>query len=365
MLAKDLIATIEKIAPEYLADSWDNSGLQIGSRNRKVEKVLVSLDLDEKTMEKAIETSCDMVITHHPFFFKEMKCVETDSSRGRIVELAIKNNVTVYSAHTNLDVSSRGVNDLLAKKLNLRGACPIVKTHSDTLYKLAVYVPVEDADHVRATMAKAGAGSLGDYDSCSFTIRGMGRFKPGDGSDPHIGSQGKLEEVLEEKIEVVVGEAQKSEVIGAMMEVHPYEEVAYDVYRLENIGDSLGYGAVGSIDTVDLRSFSELAKQVLDCDYVKVYGNLDREISTVAVCGGSGASFIDAVSKRADVYLTGDIKYHDAQRAKEVGLALIDAGHFGTEKHVVKFLKDYLEEELEGKVSVESFTSDLSQHTLI
>lgn len=364
MLANDIMEAMEILAPEQLADSWDNTGLQIGSKFRKVQKILVSLDLEKNAVEKAIDESCDMIITHHPFFFGDIKRLSTDGTRGEIIKSVIKSDITVYSAHTNLDIARDGMNRILAEKLELSDVVPISPTYSEELYKVAVYVPKVDSERLRAVLGKAGAGNIGNYEYCSFTVEGMGRFSPIEGANPHIGRVGSLEEVIEEKIEVISEKRRLKKVIDAMKESHPYEEVAYDVYRLENEGEKYGYGGIGNLEKSEtLESFAKQTKEKLGCSEIKVYGDIGKRVEKVAFCGGSGASFIEKVAGLADVYVTGDIKYHDAQKAVELGLALIDGGHFGTEKHIIECISSFLKGRIGSEVEIIPFEYDFSEHT--
>lgn len=364
MLSNDVIKILNSLAPEHLADSWDNSGLQIGSRRKEVKKILVSLDFCREVLNKAIFEGFDMVVTHHPFFFGEIKNLSTDGVRGEMIRDTIKHDIVVYSAHTNIDVAKDGMNKLIAEKLGLGKTAPIAPTSTDSLYKLAVYVPKEDGEKLRTAAGDAGAGSLGNYDHCSFTLSGEGRFRPLEGSDPHIGSKDKLEVVEELKLEFVVEKSKLKYVLDAVLEAHPYEEVAYDIYRLENEVESMGYGGIGTIEREQsLIDFAKSAKEKLQCSEVRVYGDLEQKIKIVAFCGGSGASFIGSVAGKADVYVTGDIKYHDAQKAKEEGLALIDAGHFGTEHIIVDYLANFLREKTGLEVGISKH--DFSEHTTL
>lgn len=358
MLSKDVVKLMESLAPVHFAESWDNSGMQMGSNEKEVKKILISLDLNTLSVEKAVREKCDMIITHHPFFFGETKSLVTDGVRGNIIREIIKNDITVYSMHTNLDVAENGVSKVIGKKLGLENVSPLVKTYKDEMYKVTVYVPKEDANMLRETIGKAGGGKLGDYEYCSFSVTGEGRFKPLKGANPHIGEVGKAETVIEEKIEFIVLKSGLKKVISAMIKAHPYEEVGYDVFPLTNGGVDYGYGGFACLsESLTLLELGEIVKKSLELEDVRVYGELESKVSSVSFCGGSGASFIREASKVSDVYITGDVKYHDAQRAKEEGLFLIDAGHFGMEKHIVESLKDFFEKstDLDIVTSTENF----------
>ena len=354
MKAKKVINTLNRLAPPFLIDSWDNSGLQIGSTEKQVEKILISLDLSENTLKKAVEEQVDMIVTHHPFLFGKLKRISLDDAKGKMIRDIIKNDIIVFSMHTNLDMCEGGVNDILCEKLGIEIKKPLSKFITDRLYKISVFVPLDYSEQVREALGASGAGFIGNYSHCTFSSNGTGRFLPTEHTNPFIGITGKLEEVKEEKIETIVDEHRLQTVIAAMIKAHPYEEVAYDIYPLDNKGNVYGYGRVGNLSkTMTLREFSEVVNDNLGCSDLRIYGDLDKAIKKVAVCGGSGASFIkDACRENVDVYVTGDIKYHDAQQALELGVAVIDAGHFETEKPCIDSLKKYLTEHTDLDISI-------------
>lgn len=344
MKASRVIEILNELAPSFLMDSWDNSGLQIGSRECEIKKILVSLDLSKHSLDLAIKENVDMIITHHPFIFEKLKNIELDDRQGKMIEKIIKNDIVVFSMHTNLDICDGGVNDVLSSALGIENLTPLSSFKRDKLYKLSVFVPTDKIDTVKDALGRSGAGFIGDYSHCTFSTQGIGEFLPHDNTNPFIGTSGVLERVEEEKIETIVDEHKLQTVIREMIKAHPYEEVAYDIYPLENKGKLYGYGRVGTLrEPITLRVFSEFTSNTLSCESLKTFGDLNKEISRVAVCGGSGACFIeDALREKADVFVTGDIKYHDAQKALELGLSLIDAGHYETEKPSIYTLRDYL-----------------------
>lgn len=344
MLTRDVIDSLNELADLKLMDDWDNSGLQIGRCDKAVAKVLLALDLTEEVSEKAVSENFDMIVTHHPFFFSTQKSIVLEGYRGRIISEIIKNDITVFSAHTNLDLSSNGVNDVLCEKLGISGADSLTVSREDKLCKIAVYTPIDYSDMLRESVGTAGFGRIGNYTHCSFSAKGEGRFNPVEGAEPFIGRTGQIEVVEEEKIEFLVYECEVAAALELIKKVHPYEEVAYDVYPVENTGRIYGYGRIGEIESpVNLCEFAKRVKESLGCPDVRVYGDMEAEIKRVALCGGSGSSFIkDAKKRGADVYITGDIKHHDAQVAMELGIRLIDATHFHMEKHVLEHLRNYL-----------------------
>ncbi|WP_205617948.1 Nif3-like dinuclear metal center hexameric protein [Caldisalinibacter kiritimatiensis] len=343
-----------KLAPPYLIDSWDNSGLQIGRENKEVKTILLALDLTPNVIKQAVSNNVNMIITHHPMLFKKIGSITTNDVKGKMIYDIINNDMVVFSAHTNLDVCENGVNDVLAQKLGLLNTEVLRKSYEEKLYKLTVYVPKGHADKVRRAITEAGGGWIGNYSHCTYNLNGIGTFMARENTNPFIGEQNRIEEVEEIRIETIVKHSILDTVINAMIDAHPYEEVAYDVYPLINRGIEYGYGRVGNLEKeTDLKTFVELVKTEFKCDSVRIYGDLNKKIKRVAVCGGSGGDFIaDAKRKRADVYITADIKYHDAQLMQELDIALIDANHYDTEKVILPYLKEYLQNNLDSKVKI-------------
>lgn len=360
MISKDIIDAINELAPLYLQEKWDNSGLQIGSYKRQIKSILLVIDLNQYVIKEAIDNEIDMIITHHPLFFKDLKNINEDTYKGKMIYELIKNDIVVYSAHTNLDSTIGGVSDALAKVLNIQNIKVLKKEHIEKLYKLVVYVPSEYSDKVREVITNEGAGWIGNYSHCTFNTEGIGTFMPRENTKPFIGEYEKLENVKEVRIETIVKQYSLNKVLKEMIKAHPYEEVSYDIYPLENEGKVYGLGRIGELEEeITLEKFSKVVKKALNCDNIRVYGNINKTIKKVAVCGGSGSSFIkDAFKNNADVYITGDIKHHDAQEALEFGICLIDANHYHTEKVILKELKNTLE----NKFCEEELRIKISQH---
>jgi dinuclear metal center YbgI/SA1388 family protein len=332
-----IIDIIEKLAPKRLALEWDNPGLMIGDFAKRIDKIMVTLTLEEQALDYAVKNRVDMVITHHPLFFKPVKSLRLDLPLGKLVRKVLQNDITVYSAHTNLDVAFDGVNDILANILELKSVRILKKTMEETYKKLVVFVPRNHAVSVRNAIGNAGGGFIGNYSHCTFSVQGEGSFKPHEGSSPFIGEVGKLETVDEVRIETIVHESLLKKVISAMLKAHPYEEVAYDIYPLSNEGKTYGMGRIGYLGSpMKLCNFCNVVKQKLKAKHIRVVGDLTKEISKVALCGGAGGDLISSAAfSGADVIVTGDVKYHDAIEAKAAGIAVIDAGHFYTENPIV------------------------------
>lgn len=324
----EVIQLFEQFSPKGLAMEGDKIGLQIGRLNQKVERIMIALDVLEEVIDEAIEKKVQLIIAHHPPIFRPLKNINTDTTQGRMIEKLLKHDISVYAAHTNLDVAKGGVNDLLAEALGLEKTEVLVPTYDTKLKKLVVFVPSSHEEEIRQVLGKAGAGSIGNYSHCTFTAEGTGRFMPGEQTNPFIGQTGKLEAVDEVRIETIVPEAILKKAVTAMLKAHPYEEVAYDVYPLDNKGETLGLGRIGTINEMTLAAFAERVKSAFEVDRVRVVGDLTSIVRKVAVLGGDGNKyFTQAKFKGADVYVTGDIYYHTAHDAMMLGLNMIDPGH--------------------------------------
>lgn len=344
---RELITTLEQLAPKHLAEDWDNIGLLIGSPEQTIHKIIVTLDVHKTVVSQAIALGADMIIAHHPVLFKGITTIRTDLPLGSMLFDLIKEGIAVYAAHTNLDSAPGGVNDILAQKFELKDSKPLTTVYQEKLYKLVVFVPESHVEKVRIAMTEAGAGHVGNYSHCTFQTKGVGTFLPLAATTPFIGTEGKLEFVDESRIETIVPAGVRSRVINAMLEAHPYEEVAYDEFLLLNQGSRSGLGRIGRlVEPIYLRDFINQVKRILKVDSVKAAGSANTLIRQVAVCGGSGAGLIkNAIKSGADVLVTGDIKYHEAQQAIAEGLAIIDAGHFATEQPLIQCVAAYLNEQ--------------------
>ncbi|MDN4495352.1 Nif3-like dinuclear metal center hexameric protein [Ureibacillus aquaedulcis] len=359
----EIIQLFESWSPKKLA-CMDNDpiGLAIGTLNKEVSKVLVTLDVNGQVADEAIAKGCELIIAHHPPIFRKLSNLRTDTPAGKLYEKLIKNDIAVYAAHTNLDVAEGGVNDLLADALQLENRQILEKTYHENLMKLAVFVPDEYAENVRLALAKAGAGAIGNYEGCSFSTNGQGRFRPLEGADPFIGDIGEMEKTDEEKIEVVFMQSIKNKVLKAMLNAHPYEEPAYDLYTLAVETNEMGLGRVGRLkEPMTLEQFAMYVKTQLDVPKVRVVGDTKKQISKVAIVGGDGNKYIHAAKRSgADVFVTGDISFHIAQDAESIGLSIVDPGH-----HVEKVMIDGVAKKMEqlcskAKLSVQFIQSEIN-----
>lgn len=357
MNGQHIIQLFEEFSPKRLALEGDKIGLQVGSLNKPVKKVMIALDVLEEVVDEAIAENVDLMIAHHPLIYRPLTSINTETTYGKIIEKLITHQITVYAAHTNLDVASGGVNDLLADALQLTKIDVLVPTVETPLKKLIVFVPEENAESVRTALGDAGAGAIGNYSHCSFTSRGIGSFRPGEGSDPHIGEHGKQEFVDEVKIESIFPETIEKRVIQAMLRAHPYEEVAYDLYTLDNKSQNqLGLGKIGYLpNEMTLEEFAEHVKRSLQVNNVRVTGDLNEKVKKVAVLGGDGNKYISsAIRQGADVYVTGDVYYHVAHDAMMAGLNVVDPGH-----NVEKIMKDGVKRMLEQKITEKGYDVEI------
>jgi dinuclear metal center YbgI/SA1388 family protein len=339
----EVVKLMEALAPKELAMEGDKIGLQVGSLNKPIKRVMVTLDLLENVVDEAIEKGVDLIISHHAFIYRPLKTVNTNQEKGRILEKLLKNDISVFVAHTNLDIALGGVNDMLFDVLGLQDRKVLVELGKEKLYKLVVFVPENHQEDIREAVASNGAGHIGNYSHCTFQTSGLGTFKPLEGTNPFIGSQGELEKVAEVRLETIVPESSLNSVVQAIIQAHPYEEVAYDVYPLKIQGNPYGLGRMGELDKpYTLKEFVEHVKELLEVPMVRVVGDLNKKIQTVGVIGGDGNNYIyDAKRRGCDVLITGDVYYHTAHDALGIGLNLIDPGH-NVEKVVIKGLQTYL-----------------------
>ena len=336
---QDIAGLLNGLYPAYLAEDWDNVGLQLGDAEACVDRVLICLDAEEQAIARAEEVGAQLVISHHPLIYRPLKKIVPGDEAGRTIFRALRGGIAVLSLHTNLDRARDGLNDWLAAALDLQQPVPLEQTVGDLL-KLAVFVPLGYEEQVREALFSAGAGVVGDYDRVSFQSPGRGGFRCGAGTNPHIGTPGEREEVEELRIETLVPAALSGKVVAKLLKAHPYEEVAFDLYPLANRRNDVGLGRIGRLpEPLALEEFAARVKRTLGLPGVRLAGRCKGLVEKVAVCGGSGVSlFTEALRQGADCLVTGDVKYHDAQRARAEGLALIDAGHFGTEILMVQQL---------------------------
>lgn len=346
----DVFQAMERWAPKSLAYDWDNVGLQVGSFSNPVKKIMTTLDVLEPVVDEAIDKQVDLIIAHHPILFKPLKQLNVDSMEGRIMQKLIRNGISVYASHTNLDIANGGVNDMLCDSIGITNADVLLEETTENLVKFSVNVPESYTEAVRDAIAAAGAGHIGEYSHCTFQTSGQGTFMPLEGTDPFIGEENALARVDEVKMETIAPETILDKLVQTVIEHHPYEEPAYDIYPLENEGDSYGIGRIGTLSTaMNVKEFCEHIKNVLDVPCVRVAGDLTKAVNTVAVLGGSGEKYMnEALKKGADAYITGDVTLHPAQDAWQKGIAVIDPGHH-VEKVMKQAVKAYLDQQFSQK----------------
>jgi len=338
----ELINILEELSPPQLQESYDNSGLLLGNINDEIKSVLISLDITENVVNEAIKTNCNVIVSHHPLIFKGLKKITGSNYIERILINAIKNNIAIYSCHTNIDKTNPGVNYALAQKLELENI-RVLSPEKNNLKKIVVFVPLSHANEVRNAIFKSGGGHIGNYDSCSYNLAGYGTFRGLDAANPFVGQKGEVHKEEEIRIETVVPSFYVNHVINEMIKAHPYEEVAYDIYNLDNENSKYGLGAVGILkNEVDETIFLNDLKKKLSLKYIKHSNLIGKKIKKVAVCGGSGADFLHlAIKSKADVFITGDTKYHNYFDVDNK-LLLIDCGHYETEVFILEVIYNYL-----------------------
>ncbi|MGY0692900.1 Nif3-like dinuclear metal center hexameric protein [Virgibacillus sp. FSP13] len=346
-----IFSILEQWAPKRLAYDWDNVGLQVGTYDKQVNKIMITLDVLESVVDEAIDKNVDLIIAHHPLLFKPIKQLNTNSVQGRIIQKLIQHDITVYAAHTNLDAANGGVNDMLCDVIGINERKVLLGSNTDKLVKFSVYVPHPQMEKVQQALHEGGAGHIGNYSHCTFQTEGQGTFKPLEGTTPFIGTKNEIAKVDEIKIETIVPEQRIDNVVKAVLHAHPYEEPAYDIYPLENKGETYGIGRIGWLTkSMGLTELCEHLKTVLDVPDLRVTGDLTSTISKVAVLGGSGEKYIHAAkAKGADAYITGDMTFHAAQDAWQMGLSVIDPGH-----HIEKVMKQSVKHHLEQQLNQQS-----------
>jgi len=345
-----IVGILEELAPKRLAESWDNVGLLVGDGSRKVKRVMVCLDVPEWVVEEAVSNGVDMIVAHHPMIFNGIKRVTADTATGRKIISLVKNDIALYCMHTNFDIVAGGLNDIFASELGFSSSAVLEETYREKLFKLVVYVPEGHEEEVIAAMCRAGAGFIGKYSSCTFRTRGIGTFEPREGAKPFIGKIGSLENVEEFRVETIVPEKLLGRVLKEMLKVHPYEEAAYDIYETKNEGQVMGLGRIAELEKeTTLSFFAGSVKKMLDTESVRYAGDPGRIIKRVALLNGSGSKYINAARfAGADVLVTGDTQHHGVLDALELGLCIVDAGHYATEKIMIKYIAGYLREKFQA-----------------
>ena len=342
---------LDGFAPRKLAESWDNVGLLVGDGSRKVHSIMVCLDIPEWVVEEAIEKKIDMIICHHPLIFNPIKRITNDDAIGRKIMKLIKHDISVYAMHTNFDSTKGGMNDILMESLGIAKSEILDPKAIDKQYKLVIFVPKRYEKKMKEAVFRAGADSIGNYSDCGFELEGTGFFTPNESATPFIGKVNQGERTQEIRFETIVPGNILGKALKNMLKVHPYEEVAYDIIPVENRLEEYGLGKLGELkEPMSLGVYAEKVKTLLEIENLKIIGDCGKIIKNVAVIGGSGSSYWQkAKNKGADLLITGDVGYHTMIDALEGGMTLIDGGHFGTEKIMLKSMTEILKELLKNK----------------
>ncbi|MCP9201413.1 Nif3-like dinuclear metal center hexameric protein [Gramella sp. GC03-9] len=346
MIIQEVIKIIEEFAPLPYAEDFDNVGLLVGDSTNEVTKALITLDTLEATVDEAIEKRCNLIISFHPIIFSGLKKLTGRDYVERTVLKAIKNDIAIYAIHTALDNQHKGVNDMICEKLGLLNR-KILIPRKDSIRKLTTFVPTQHADQVRKAMFEAGAGSIGNYNDCSFNITGKGSFKGNEESNPVIGEKGKIHFEEEVQIGLTFPKHRQSAILKALFDTHPYEEVAYEIHSLENENQHLGMGMIGELENEkDEAEFLNEVKKTFDSGCIRHSKLKGKSVKKVAVLGGSGAFAINqAKSAGADVFISADFKYHDFYKA-EGKLVLADIGHYESEQFTKNLLYSFLSKKI-------------------
>lgn len=355
------IRRFEQYCPLWLAEEGDPVGLHIGTLDKSIQRIMMTLDVRPEVVAEAIEKKVDLLIAKHPPIFRPIqRLTPTDPQTTMYLEL-VKHDIAVYAAHTNMDIIWDGLNDWFCEALDLHVDDYLKETHHVAWKKLVVFVPEIAADALRAALAAAGAGTQGNYEATSFSVKGVGRFTPIDGAIPAIGQLHQAEIVAEERVEVLYLASDEAAILAAMQANHPYEEIAYDLIPLTNPPKTYGIGRVAHYQQpISLNEFVQKVKNVFQLDGLRLIQPTPakEQIQTVAICGGTGGNlYLDAIRKKADVYLTGDVYYHTAHDMQANGLTVIDPGHHIEALCIPKFVEKMLQWKMEENWDVEILAS--------
>ncbi len=357
MRIKEITNYLESWAPPEVSWDKDNVGLQIGSSSRRVTNVMLSLELSEKVLKEAKSKKCNFIFTHHPFIFSPLKKINTDDKdTGKLIEQLIKNNITLFSAHTNLDFTKDGVSFELAKTLKLNDIKFLVNEKNNQ-YKVVVFIPEQNVAKISEAIFNAGGGVIGEYEKCSFYSKGIGTFKGSDNTNPVIGRKDNFEKINEVRLEILVEKWNLNKVVDTIKANHPYEEPAFDVIPviLDNL--NYGFGAIGTLEkSMTAKEFLSHTCNTLKTNDVRFTNGKRGKTKKVAVCGGSGSELLgEAIKQEVDAFITADVKYHTFQDG-ENKILFIDAGHYETEIHSLNIVKKKLEKFIKiNKESVNVF----------
>lgn len=342
MILKTIIEEIERFAPLAYQESYDNCGLLTGNKDQEVTGAILCLDCIETVVDEAIKKKCNLIIAHHPIIFSGLKKLNGNNYIERTIIKAIQNNIAIYACHTNLDNVKLGVNKKIADKLGLINQ-QILSPKKSLLKKLVTFVPSSHLQIVRESLFNAGAGNIGNYSDCSFIMEGEGSFKPNEMANPFSGTNGKLSLENETRLEVIFETINEWQILTALKQNHPYEEIAYDIYQLENTYQNIGSGMTGELpNSMSEKEFLEQIKSVFMVKFIKHTSFLNKTIKKVALCGGSGSFLLkNAINSKSDIYISSDFKYHEFFDA-ENKILVTDIGHYETEQYTPEIFYDII-----------------------
>jgi len=357
MIVKEVIDYLDEFAPLCYAEEFDNVGLIIGDYTQKVKGILVTLDSTELVIDEAIKSKCNVIISFHPIIFNDIKSITTKTYVERVIQKAIKNNISIVAMHTSLDNSIKGVNNVICKKLGIKNY-KILIPKSGTIKKLTTYIPSENVAKLKSEIFKIGGGSLGKYENCSFSYKGLGSFKGNEKSNPKIGSKLTYTETQEVCVNITFLKHLEQKVINALQENHPYEEIAYEITTLDNLNQNIGMGMVGELNSpMDEKKFLNFLKKKMKSKLIKHSKKLGKKIAKIAVLGGSGSFAIEnAINSGAHAFITSDLKYHDYFKA-ENKILLVDIGHYESEQYTKNLIFNFLTKKIPNFAIVLSKTN--------
>lgn len=355
MKIKEVFSYLEKKYPLYLQEDFDNCGVQCGDKEQELTGIMVCFDPSLEVIEEALEKKANLIISHHPVLRNGLKKIEPVDRIGKILCKAIENKMVIYSMHTNMDSAKGGGNDLFAHKLGLK-KCAVLSPKESLYQKIVFFAPSDNSVTIKDALFAIGCGVLGQYDNCCYSVEGSGTFRPLKGSSPFIGQINQVEQVEEERVEMIFPATLQRKVIETLYKVHPYEEPAFDIIKLENVSREAGLGRVGELPfPMEAEQFFAYIKDKLEINHIRYSGEIGRKISRVAVCGGGGSSLVQAaLNAGADAYVTGDIRYHDFHLPEDK-MIIADIGHFEGEH----FIRDIIYTELTENFS--NFAVSISQ----
>lgn len=355
MKVKDITCFFEELAPLKYQESYDNSGLILGNNNQEVHSTLLTLDITEAVVDEAIALKSNLIIAHHPIIFSGLKKITGKDYVQRCIIKAIKNDIAIYACHTNLDSVIGGVNTKICEKLGLQNI-KVLNPLKNQLKKLVTFIPTEQAEKVKKAIFEAGAGHIGNYDCCSYNISGEGTFRASENSNPFVGKVGEIHTEKEIRFETIFPAILQPKILQALISSHPYEEVAYDIYPLDNEYNNVGIGMTGNLNNaISEIDFLQLVKNTFNVSVIRHTPFIKRKIKKIAVCGGSGSFLVnDLKNTDIDAFISADFKYHQFFDA-EGKFLIADIGHYESEQFTIELFSDIL------KKNIPNFTVYLSQ----